>query len=109
MPEQKKDARDIILEFIRSRPPLKKSTQRKLKPRNIKLNLHDQLMISIRTFSIPLKKVPEKETQSLNDDGSESAEKITKKRLKVDKNLLKNKFSSSDDVNNSWFRILNGV
>lgn len=102
--EAKKEARDIILEFIRSRPPLKKSSQRKLKPRQIKLNHHDQLMISIRTFCRPLKKVPEKlEQKETEIDGNGETKTVVKKRLlKVDKKLLKDKFSSSDDVSYYW-------
>lgn len=99
--EQKSNnARDIILEFIRSRPPLKKSSLRKLKPRNIKLNMHDQLMISIRTYDKPLRKVPEKEEpQGESMDGSAGPPVVKKRLLKVDKKLLNNNFSSSDDVN----------
>lgn len=59
-PEIKKDARDIILDFIRSRPPLKNSSKRNLKPKIIKkdepINLHEQLMNSIRNYSTPLRK-----------------------------------------------------
>ena len=97
--EAKKDARDIILEFIRSRPPLKKSTQRKLKPRQIKLNQHDQLMISIRTFAKPLKKVPEKDTtiEETTDANGETKTVAKKRLLKVDKKLLRDKYSSSDE------------
>ena len=97
MPELKKDARDIILEFIRSRPPLKKSSQRKLKPRNIKLNLHDQLMISIQTYSKPLRKIPEKKKCTFDSESGSVEKTNTKRLLKVDKKLL-NTFSSSDDV-----------
>lgn len=106
MPELKKDARDIILEFIRSRPPLKKSSQRKLKPRNIKLNLHDQLMISIQTYSKPLRKVPEKKKTAVDSETGSVEKTNTKRLLKVDKKLL-NTFSSSDDVslNNFDFNI----
>ena len=54
-PEIKKDARDIILDFIRSRPPLKSSSKRNLNPKIIKkdepINQHEQLMLSIRNYS----------------------------------------------------------
>ncbi len=92
-----KNARDIILEFIRSRPPLKKSSLRKLKPRNIKLNMHDQLMIAIRTYSKPLKKVVAREEDLVETIPGEAVKQPKKKLLKVDKKLLNNPFSSSDD------------
>lgn len=60
-PEIKKDARDIILDFIRSRPPLKSSSKRNLNPKIIKkdepINQHEQLMLSIRNYSTPLRKI----------------------------------------------------
>lgn len=60
-PELKKDARDIILDFIRSRPPLKSSSKRSLNPRIVRkdepVNLHEQLMNSIRNYSTPLRKI----------------------------------------------------
>lgn len=43
-----KDAHAIILEFIRSRPPLKKASHRKLAPRVYTLTPREQLMNSIR-------------------------------------------------------------
>jgi len=92
-----KNARDIILEFIRSRPPLKKSMLRKLKPKSIKLNMHDQLMIAIRTYSKPLKKVTVKQEEILNTTSGETTKPPKKKLLMVDKKLLSKPFSSSDD------------
>lgn len=57
-PEIKKDARDIILEFIRSRPPLKpvKLTYNSLNTKSEPLSIHEKLMQSIRTYSTPLRK-----------------------------------------------------
>ncbi len=76
-----KNARDIILEFIRSRPPLKKSMLRKLKPKSIKLNMHDQLMIAIRTYSKPLKKVTVKQEEILNTTSGETTKPPKKKPI----------------------------
>jgi spire-like protein len=108
-PQVKKDARDIILEFIRSRPPLKKSSQRKLANKILAKtqqlpNLHEQLMMSIRNYSIPLRKTQiNMKSKSLDQTTHDSTtadssmNKIPKRLLKVDKKLL-NKLASSDDV-----------
>jgi hypothetical protein len=107
-PQVKKDARDIILEFIRSRPPLKKSSARKLnKIRSQPINLHEQLMNSIRNYPMPsLRKTIVNKSKSgelsttIGPDGQtvQTTEAKTPKRLlKVDKKLLNN-LTSSDDV-----------
>ena len=62
--ELKKDARDIILEFIRSRPPLKSVSLRCLGRSKASMNtceslsMHERLMLSIRSYSSPLRKTP---------------------------------------------------
>lgn len=111
-PQVKKDARDIILEFIRSRPPLKKSSLRKLnasvkfKPgqHNQTVNLHEQLMNSIRNHAVPLRKTTInkwKNSEVKDSDNSRSDSiKEPKRLLKVDKKLLNN-LQSSDDVDYS--------
>jgi spire-like protein len=108
-PEIKKDARDIILDFIRSRPPLKKSSQRSLKAsskvcssKSQPVNLHEQLMISIRNYSTPLRHIEEKKSSKNKPppvDGQEGGEptRPPKRLIKVDKKLLTN-LTSSDDV-----------
>ncbi|XP_017773850.1 PREDICTED: protein spire [Nicrophorus vespilloides] len=48
VPKVTKDAHAIILEFIRSRPPLKKVSDRKLPPRQSTYTPREQLMNSIR-------------------------------------------------------------
>lgn len=106
----KKDARDIILDFIRSRPPLKKSSQRKQNPlvvsKSQPVNLHEQLMNSIRNYSTPLRRVDLKASHTNNNNNNSSiSEKDTscgqqqhqKRLLKADKKLL-NHLTSSDDV-----------
>jgi hypothetical protein len=111
--ELKKDARDIILEFIRSRPPLKKLSQRnlaasKLAIKSEPLNLHEQLMNSIRNYSTPLRKISKQNSvgQSFFKYGDEtlnqsSMENKKKRLLKPDKKLLNN-LTSSDDVSRSF-------
>ena len=105
-PEVKKDARDIILEFIRSRPPLKKSSQRKLnKARSQPTNLHEQLMNSIRNYSTPLRKTEVNiRTVKLSKDSPMTSIEIEmpKRLLKVDKKLL-NQLTSSDDVTELFY------
>ncbi|XP_045763134.1 protein spire isoform X2 [Maniola jurtina] len=44
----KKDAHAMILEFIRSRPPLKKASERKLPPRRREVTPREQLLASIQ-------------------------------------------------------------
>lgn len=107
----KKDARDIILDFIRSRPPLKKPSQRKthstrssaaLLSKSQPVNLHEQLMMSIRNYSTPLRRVeiPSKSLSKTADPNSSApAVEVKKKKLiKVDKKLLNNLTSSYDVI-----------
>ncbi|XP_073942223.1 protein spire-like [Choristoneura fumiferana] len=47
-PSVKKDAHAMILEFIRSRPPLKKASERKLPPRRREVTPREQLLASIQ-------------------------------------------------------------
>merc|ERR1719341_1352573 len=46
--QARKDARDIILDFIRSRPPLKPAANRKLAERVEEVTVHDSLLSDIR-------------------------------------------------------------
>ncbi|XP_051157328.1 protein spire isoform X4 [Leptopilina boulardi] len=55
-PQIRKDARSIILDFIRSRPPLKKASERKLAPLKREATLRELLMESIKKPPKPLKK-----------------------------------------------------
>ncbi|XP_059609442.1 protein spire isoform X2 [Phlebotomus argentipes] len=61
----KKDAHAVILEFIRSRPPLKKASERKLPPLKTKPTPRDQLLDSIRKGRV-LKPIPRHKTRLLN-------------------------------------------
>ncbi|CAF0716819.1 unnamed protein product [Brachionus calyciflorus] len=109
-PEIKKSARDIILEFIRSRPPLRKSSLRSLNTsRSFSFkqqppNLHEQLMNSIRNYSTPLRKIQieeKKSTRSIGETSFKDESKIEVKQnrrlLKADKKLLNNLTSSDTD------------
>ncbi|RNA43851.1 spire -like protein [Brachionus plicatilis] len=105
-PEIKKSARDIILEFIRSRPPLRKSSLRKLNTSRsfcakAQPSLHEQLMNSIRNYSTPLRKIKPQETKATREDDqtSNDAQNESKRRVvKADKKLLNNLNSSDTDV-----------
>ncbi|XP_055710366.1 protein spire isoform X3 [Phlebotomus papatasi] len=61
----KKDAHAVILEFIRSRPPLKKASERKLPPLKAKPTPRDQLLDSIRKGRV-LKPIPRHKSRLLN-------------------------------------------
>lgn len=54
----KHDAHAVILEFIRSRPPLRKATERQLAPLRVEPTPHEALMQSIRGGGQPLRQVP---------------------------------------------------
>lgn len=56
-PKVKKDAQAVILEFIRSRPPLRKASERKLPPPKRNLSARELLLDSIRKGRV-LKPVP---------------------------------------------------
>jgi hypothetical protein len=96
-PEIKKDARDIILEFIRSRPPLRKSSQRNLNNSKIArqetLNPHEKLMASIRNYSTPLRKTPVIDRTRLNITNNSLNQQDSQKKRPIKPNL-----TSSDDV-----------
>lgn len=59
-PKVKKDAHDIILDFIRSRPPLKPASERQLPPPRVNCTPQELLMQSIRSGEAreSLKKTP---------------------------------------------------
>ncbi|XP_011339335.1 protein spire isoform X2 [Ooceraea biroi] len=54
-PPSRKDAHAIILEFIRSRPPLKKASERRLRPLQKECTLRELLMESIKKPPKPLR------------------------------------------------------
>lgn len=81
-----KDAHAIILEFIKSRPPLKKASDRKLAPYSRKLTPREQLMNSIRKGRT-LRKTQTRTRYSLSPsrDSNDGSDVEHKKRLiKVD-------------------------
>jgi spire len=93
----KKDARDLILDFIRSRPPLRSHSLRKESKRIVKEppTLHEELMNAIRT-SKPLRKI--ERTNSVNSmDSSQQQQQQQKRLLKVDKNLAIHKFFQNEE------------
>lgn len=65
--KKKGDAHDIILDFIRSRPPLSKSTDRKIKPLpKTSPNLHEKLLHEIRKGAM-LKHTPQPKIKSARE------------------------------------------
>ncbi|KOB66309.1 Spire, partial [Operophtera brumata] len=56
-PSVKKDAHAMILEFIRSRPPLRKASERKLPPARREVTPREQLLASIQ-IGRPLRPTP---------------------------------------------------
>ncbi|XP_066591675.1 protein spire isoform X2 [Prorops nasuta] len=73
-PNLRKDAHTVILDFIRSRPPLKKASDRKLPPLQKESTLRELLMESIKKPPKPLKPysnrlhVPKVKKSPLNED-----------------------------------------
>ncbi|XP_026314563.1 protein spire isoform X2 [Hyposmocoma kahamanoa] len=65
----KKDAHAMILEFIRSRPPLKKASERKLPPPRLEVTPREQLLQSIQVGR-QLKRTPYSRRYSTNGAGS---------------------------------------
>ncbi|XP_055681316.1 protein spire isoform X2 [Lutzomyia longipalpis] len=70
----KKDAHAVILEFIRSRPPLKKASERKLPPLKAKPTPRDQLLDSIRKGRV-LKPIPRHKSRIINSCQMENIKK----------------------------------
>ncbi|XP_074103484.1 spire type actin nucleation factor isoform X3 [Cotesia typhae] len=60
-PRVTKDARAIVLEFIRSRPPLKKASERQLPPRRKQSTMRELLMESIKKPPRPLRSFRERQ------------------------------------------------
>ncbi|XP_015120272.1 protein spire isoform X1 [Diachasma alloeum] len=57
----RKDARAVVLEFIRSRPPLKKASDRQLPPRKKESTIRELLMESIKKPPRPLRSCRERQ------------------------------------------------
>ncbi|XP_057337314.1 protein spire isoform X4 [Microplitis mediator] len=60
-PRVTKDARAVVLEFIRSRPPLKKASERQLPPRRKQSTMRELLMESIKKPPRPLRSCRERQ------------------------------------------------
>lgn len=102
----KKSPRDIILDFIRSRPTLKPVSLNTLNktPPIEPMNKHESLMQSIRNYSTPLRKVlMEKEfiinKEDTNVETLEANQNLNKKRLlKADKFVVNMSDDSDDEI-----------
>ncbi|KAF7990778.1 hypothetical protein HCN44_000583 [Aphidius gifuensis] len=88
-----KDAHDRILEFIRSRPPLKKASERKLAPKQSQLTIRELLMESIRKHKSN-SDGKQKDT-SYHEDSEAEINNQKKKIIPVDFRL---KFGGDDDI-----------
>lgn len=78
-----KDAHAIILEFIRSRPPLKKVSDRKLAPHIRTLTPREQLLLSIKTGR-KLRPVPLPRTSYRYNADREPPKPAVRRLIKVD-------------------------
>ncbi|KAF2897177.1 hypothetical protein ILUMI_09005 [Ignelater luminosus] len=93
-----KDAHAIILEFIRSRPPLKKASDRKLPPQPKNLTPREQLMNSIRKGRPlrPTRNVPRFQLEVSGDESSTKPQ-TTRKLIKVDFSQLDDEEDDDDE------------
>ncbi|XP_023290799.1 protein spire isoform X2 [Orussus abietinus] len=90
-PHLRKDARAVILEFIRSRPPLKKASERKLPPLKRQCTMRELLMESIKRPPRPLRSSRTintsrqhsvlKETPNENKEGTQDATGIKESEI----------------------------
>lgn len=87
-----KDAHAIILDFIRSRPPLKKASERKLPPQIRNLTPREQLMNSIR------KGRPLRPIRNISYAQPSSSDlNATRKLIKIDFSQLQNEEEEDDE------------
>ncbi|XP_011310088.1 protein spire isoform X2 [Fopius arisanus] len=92
----RKDARAVVLEFIRSRPPLKKASDRQLPPRKKESTIRELLMESIKKPPRPLRSCRERQLQekkpidpqgASTPEPSQDSSKPPKKLIPVDFDL----------------------
>lgn len=107
VPKVNKDARAIILDFIRSRPPLKKVSDRKLPPRQYTYTPREQLMHSIRKGrKLRKTKFPQSPTKARHlptgGGGGDSANTTARRLIKIDLAQLDDDDDDSDDSSESW-------
>ncbi|KAI4484856.1 hypothetical protein M0802_013013 [Mischocyttarus mexicanus] len=76
-PHPKKDVHAIILEFIRSRPPLKKASERQLPPLRKECTLRELLMESIKKPPKPLRSSRERRQAPTIEERSRSNEQTS--------------------------------
>ncbi|XP_065200343.1 protein spire isoform X2 [Planococcus citri] len=104
----KKDAHAIILEFIRSRPPLKKASERQLPPRMYQATPRERLMESIKQGNIKLRKsigstpkriVPYDSVKNANSENNRFSQRqgSTRRLIKVDYSVIQNTDDDDDD------------
>ena len=102
-----KDAREIILEFIRSRPPLKSASHRKIIKREVRLTPQEKLMKDIREdgAKLRLRKTETKSNLVRDTEGIKLGKVVTpstsltekkKKVIDLDKSFAENILNSDD-------------
>jgi len=96
-PQVKHDARNVILDFIRSRPPLKPASERILPPRRKESTPVEQLMEDIRSEKsrTSLRKTT-KETKS-KPSHLENKKESVKKKLEIDEEEMNSLLNFDDD------------
>merc|ERR1719414_2588216 len=105
--EVQRGAREIILDFIRSRPPLKSVTHRKVEPRKIEFTPGERLMNEIRggEAKSKLKKTSTVEKTLPDIDGFKVGKVVVKsapkKVIQLDESFVENilNFDDSGDGN----------
>ncbi|CAC5403971.1 SPIR [Mytilus coruscus] len=104
----KSDAHDVMLDFIRSRPPLQPAKDRVLKsPPKRELSVREQLLLHIRSQPPKLKSVSEGQhvvetsrTKLDNNNENENPQPV-RKVIKPDFNLLLDSFEDDEDDDSS--------
>ncbi|XP_076110772.1 uncharacterized protein LOC143079374 isoform X2 [Mytilus galloprovincialis] len=104
----KSDAHDVMLDFIRSRPPLQPAKDRVLKsPPKRELSVREQLLLHIRSQPPKLKSVSEGQhmvetsrTKLDNNNEKENPQPV-RKVIKPDFNLLLDSFEDDEDDDSS--------
>ncbi|XP_023335604.1 protein spire [Eurytemora carolleeae] len=116
IPERlKKDAREVILDFIRSRPPLRPASARQLKPLRKESTPGELLMQDIRSCKArqslrrtnmpkPIRSQFEEKSRTRLDgklDNLSPGDKVNKKVIDLDESMLKNMLDFETEENSS--------
>lgn len=113
----RRDAREVILEFIRSRPPLRSANERELKPLRRESTPGELLMQDIRSDKARqlLRRTPRRRTPPLDitlaattnaatvnrSTAAVAEEKVNKKIIDLDESLIKDMLDFEEDFSNT--------